>query len=88
MVKRRGTSANRTKSGKPSAAARRKYGASKSSPNRTGSFPIFDQKSASSAIRLRGKAKSPSAVLKKASRWATAHRNSTIKAMVKRARKK
>ena len=41
----------RTPSGSPSAATRRQYG------NSAGAFPIFDAKSAKSALDLRGKAK-------------------------------
>ena len=43
MKKSKGTSVMRTKSGKPSAAARKKSG-TKSGPKK-GSFPIFDKKS-------------------------------------------
>lgn len=44
--------ANRTPSGAPSEKARQKYG------QKDGSFPIFDTKSAESALKLRGRAKS------------------------------
>jgi hypothetical protein len=55
---------------------------------RKGKFPVFDQKSALSAIRLRGKGKgvSKKAVLNKVSRWASANKNTRVKAAVKRAR--
>jgi hypothetical protein len=43
---------NRTKRGNVTAAARKRYG------TKGGRFPIFDAKSARSAIRLRGHAKS------------------------------
>ena len=49
----KGTSKNRTKSGKPSAAARKKYG--EKSGSKKGSFPIFDKHSADSALKLRGR---------------------------------
>jgi hypothetical protein len=53
--KSRGTKAMRTKSGGVSAAARRKHGVGKGKR-----FPVFDRKSAMSAIKLRGHAKSRS----------------------------
>lgn len=84
-MRRRGTTANRTRSGKPSAAARRKYG-TKSGPNRKSSFPIFDRKSAMSAIRLRGKAKSPGSVLNRAAAYGRRHHDKAVTAMVKRSR--
>lgn len=43
--------AKRTSKGNVTASARKQYG------NKRGAFPIFDKKSASSAIRLRGRAK-------------------------------
>ena len=43
---------NRTRKGNVTAKARKRYG------NKKGKFPIFDKKSARSAIRLRGHAKS------------------------------
>lgn len=49
--------ANRTESGGPSAEARQQYGMRDSSGQSTGRFPIFDQKSALAALKLRGKAK-------------------------------
>jgi hypothetical protein len=76
----------RTKGGGVSAAARRKYGASKSSPNKTGSFPIFDARSAMSALKLRGHARSRSAVISKVAGFASRSGNATVKAAVKRAR--
>ena len=80
--------AKRTKSGGVTAAARKKYGSSKSSPNKTGSFPVFDRQSAMSAIKLRGHAKSKKAVLNKVSRYASSHHDATVKAAVAEARKK
>lgn len=61
--------AKRTKKGNVTASARKEHG------DKKGKFPIFDQKSCMSAVKLRGhgdKAK----VLARASRWANAH-NST-----------
>jgi hypothetical protein len=54
--KRSGTKSMRTKSGGVSAAARRKHGVGKGKK-----FPVFDRKSAMSAIKLRGHAKSSAA---------------------------
>lgn len=68
----------RTKKGNVTAKARRKYGT-------RGKFPVFDQKSAFSAIKLRGHG-NKKAVLNKVSRWANAHNNKKVKAAVKRAR--
>ena len=71
MVKKRsGTKSMRTKSGGVSAAARRKHGVGKKK-----AFPVFDRKSAVSAIKLRGHAKSPSArknIINRAARYAPA----------------
>lgn len=90
MVKRRGTKANTTKSGKPSAAARRKYGAKKSSPLKTGSYPVWGTASGKNALRARGRGgKTPAqkrAVINKVSRFANAHHNKTLQAAVKKAR--
>ena len=70
----------RTDSGSPSTVARDKYGDSQ------GKFPIFDQRSAMSAIKLRGHSDNPNGVLERASQWASANNNSTVKAMIERAR--
>lgn len=70
----------RTDSGNVTASAREKYGDSQ------GKFPIFDQKSAMSAIKLRGHSDDPSGVLARASRWASIHNNSAVKSMVEKAR--
>ena len=61
----------RTKKGNPTAKARSKTG------SRGGKFPVFDQKSCISAVKLRhnGKGVTASAVLAKASRWASANSN-------------
>jgi hypothetical protein len=56
-ARRRGTSAMRTKGGGVSTTSRKKHGM-KSKTARKGSFPIFDRKSATSALRLRGRARS------------------------------
>ncbi len=52
VIPPKGTKANRTPSGAPSAVARQKYGV-----NDQGDFPIFDKASAEAALKLRGKAK-------------------------------
>ena len=79
MAKRRSTG-NRTKKGNVTSKARKRYGTK-------GKFPIFDRKSALSAIRLRGHGNKKK-VLNKASRWASSHNDATVKAAVKRARKR
>lgn len=71
----------RTKKGGVSAAARRKHG------NRKGKFPVFDAKSANSALRLRGHG-NKKAVLDKVSRYASKTGNKALKAKVKAARAK
>lgn len=65
----KGTSKMRTKSGKPSATARRKSG-TKSGPKK-GSFPIFDRKS---ALKLRGRrsGKARANIISRASKYAPA----------------
>ena len=78
--------AKRTKGGGVSAAARKRYGASKSSKLKTGSFPVFDQKSARSALKLRGHAPSRKAVIAKVSAYANKTKNQSLKNAVKRAR--
>ena len=70
----------RTDSGNVSSTAREKYG------DKGGKFPIFDQKSAESAIRLRGHSDNPEGVLARASRWASKHNNSAVKGLIERAR--
>jgi len=57
MSTTRGTKSNRTKSGNVSATSRKRYGM-KSKTARKGSFPIFDRRSATSALRLRGRSRS------------------------------
>ena len=61
--------AMRTKKGNVTEEARDKHGGEK------GDFPVFDHKSAMSAIKLRhnGKSTGASAVLSKVARWASSH---------------
>jgi hypothetical protein len=82
MAKR--SSGNRTKKGNVTARARKRHGGGRGI--KKGRFPVFDQKSALSALRLRGHASSRSAVIAKVSRWASSHNNAKVKAAVKRAR--
>lgn len=74
--------AKRTKKGNVTSTARKKYG------NRKGKFPVFDTRSARSALRLRGRGKGVSrkSVIDKVSRWANKTGNNSVKAAVKRAR--
>lgn len=68
--KRKGTKSMRTKSGGVSAAARRKHGVGKGKR-----FPVFDRRSAMSAIKLRGHAKSSAArrsIINRAAKFAPA----------------
>ncbi len=75
--------ASRTGKGNVTEEARQKSGDSK------GKYPIFDQKSCISAVKLRhnGKGVSAESVLSRASRWASAHNNGPCKAAIERARK-
>lgn len=59
----------RTKKGNVTEEAREKHG------DDEGKFPVFDHKSAMSAIKLRhnGKGVSASSVLSKVARWASSH---------------
>jgi hypothetical protein len=77
----------RTKGGSVKATTRKKYGARKGSKLKKGSFPVFDTKSALSAIKLRGHAKSKKAVLNKVAH-SKAAKSPTVKTALKRARKK
>lgn len=81
-----GTAAKRTTSGGVSAKARATHGGGKGL--KSGSFPVFDARSARSALRLRGHAKGAGrrTVLNKVSRFASKTNNATLKAQVKRAR--
>lgn len=61
--------ARRTRKGNVTASARKRYG------NKRGKFPIFDAKSARSAIRLRGHAKSAgerAGIIRRAAKFAPA----------------
>jgi len=75
----------RTKKGSVTAKARKKTGSGKE-----GKFPVFDVKSANSAIKLRhhGKGISAAAVLSKVARWARAHNKPAILEKVRKARLK
>lgn len=76
----------RTKKGGVTAAARKKAGMK--GKGKKGKYPIMDQKSCISAVKLRhhGKGVTASAVLAKASRWADANNCAPCKAAIKRAR--
>lgn len=78
--------AKRTKSGAPTAKARATHGGGKGL--KKGSFPVFDAKSARSALKLRGHAKGAgrATVVNKVSRFASKTHNASLKAAVKRAR--
>ena len=69
----------RTKGGGVSAKARKKAGMKGKRTSGKEPYPVFDQKSCMSAVKLRhhGKGISAAAVLAKASRWASANNNST-----------
>ena len=73
----------RTESGNVSQKARDKYGTGSE-----GKFPVFDQKSAMSALKLRGHSDDVSAetVINKVARWAAANDNDRVKAAVAKAR--
>ena len=72
----------RTGKGGVTAKARRKTGA------KGGKYPIFDQKSCVSAVKLRhhGKGVSSTSVLARASAWASRNNNAACKAAVEKAR--
>ena len=73
----------RTRKGNVTEKARSKAGMKGS-----GKYPVFDAKSALSAIKLRhhGKGVSAASVLAKVARWARAHNNKRVLAAVERAR--
>ena len=75
--------AGRTPSGSPTAEQRKKSG------DKNGKFPVWDHKSAMSAIKLRhnGNGVSASAVLSKVSSWASANNDDAVKVAVAKARK-
>jgi hypothetical protein len=70
----------------PTAKQRRRYGMR--GKGRSGKFPVFSERTAMSALRLRGRGKgvSKKSVVDKVARWANANNNSRVKAAVKRAR--
>ena len=82
--KRRG---KRTKKGNVTSKARKKHGMR--GKGRKGKFPVFDARSARSALKLRGRGKGVSrkSVVNKVSAYASRSGNKSLKAAVKRARK-
>jgi hypothetical protein len=76
----------RSKKGNVTSKARKAYG-SKGGKLKKGSFPVFDTKSALSAIKLRGHAKSKKAVLNKVAA-SEAGKSPKVKAALKKARAK
>lgn len=69
---------NRTKKGNVTSDARKKYGSSgKGKPK---PYPVFDHKSAMSALKLRHNSSrmSASAVISKVRRWANAHGDKAV----------
>lgn len=70
--------AMRTKKGNVTSTARKKAGMK--GGEKSGKFPVFDQTSAMSAIKLRhhGKGVSASAVLNKVASWARRTNNKTV----------
>jgi len=79
--------AMRTKKGNVTSTARKKAGMKGKSK---GKFPVFDVRSAMSAIKLRhnGKGVSAAAVLSKVARWASANNKQNVLNAVKKARLK
>jgi hypothetical protein len=79
----------RTKKGTVTKKARKKAGM-RGGAQKKGKYPVFDVKSAMSAIRLRhhGKGVSAGAVLAKVARWARAHNKPAVLEAVAAARKK
>jgi hypothetical protein len=75
---------NRTPSGAPTQAARDKTGGGSGLPS--GSYPVFDHKSAINALNLRGHAQDPNDVINKVDAYADQHQDSGVKAAVKAAR--
>ncbi|NIV32697.1 MAG: hypothetical protein GWN58_25595 [Anaerolineae bacterium] len=76
----------RTKKGNVTKKARKKSGMK--GKGKKGKFPVFDRKSALSAIKLRhhGKGVSAAAVLRKVAAWASAHNDRRVLRAVARAR--
>jgi hypothetical protein len=83
---RKSTGTKRTKSGTVTAKARATHGGGKGLKN--GSFPVWDARSARSALKLRGHAKGAGrkTVVSKVSRFANKTNNASLKKAVKRAR--
>jgi hypothetical protein len=77
--------AMRTKKGTVTASARKKSGMKGGS--KSGKFPVFDHKSAMSALKLRhnGKGVTASSVIAKVRRWARAHGDKAALAAADRA---
>lgn len=72
---------NRTPDGDVSQGAREKYG------DQHGAFPVFDHRSAMSAVQLRGHAPDPAKILTKVSKYANANNDQEAKNAVADARK-
>jgi hypothetical protein len=76
----------RTPSG-PSQKAYDKFGAKPGTKGiKVGTFPVFDPKSGEDAIKLRGHAPDPSAVLDKVQAWAQSHKDRILLMKVRIAR--
>jgi len=88
MTTRKRSKAMRTKKGTVTAKARKKAGMKDG--GKKGKYPVFDVKSAMSAIKLRhhGKGVTASAVLAKVARWARAHNKPAVLEAVRAAREK
>lgn len=71
----------RTPGGAPSQAARDQSGM------KGGAFPVFDDKSAMDAIKLRGHSSDPNAVLNHVQAWAAAHNDQAALDAVHNARR-
>jgi hypothetical protein len=63
---------NRTASGAPSSTARDRFG------DKAGRFPVFDHKSAMSALKLRGHDAHPERIIAKVSAWATRNKDQAV----------
>jgi hypothetical protein len=86
---RRSSRGLRTRKGNVTAKARRKYGKGKGPKGKR--FPIFDKKSARSALRLRGHARSAaerSSIIRRAARYLPGAARKAREADRKRRRKK
>lgn len=78
----------RTKKGNPTALARKKTGMK--GGEKKGKFPVFDETSAESALKLRshGKGVSEDEVISKVSRFAAKSKSAKLKNKIKQIRKK